>query len=203
MKPILDGMLPTPVYINFIDRNFTKDEIQFFADQSNKCLDRPGNRFTKNTYILNCPEMSGINEFVKKCVNDYVDKIIKPIDDINVYITQSWINYTDQNGFHPKHSHPNSYISGVLYLSADENKDKISFGKSEPEAIAVKRNLHKLNSPGWWYNVRSGMMIMFPSSTIHEVKKVEGDHTRISLSFNTFIKGNLGNVEGSLMKLII
>ena len=203
MKPILDGILCTPVYINTIERNYTKEEVQFFADQSNKCVGNQGNRYTENTYILNRPEMSNIKEFVEKSIDDYVDKIVKPIDDIKVYLTQSWINYTEKNGFHHKHSHPNSYLSGTLYLSADEATDTVTFRQERQEAIAVKSRLTKLNSPGWSYKVKSGIIMIFPSTTLHEVQKAKGDHTRISLSFNTFLKGSLGNLQNSLVKLDI
>jgi hypothetical protein len=34
---------------------------------------------------------------------------------------------------------------------------------------------------------------MFPSSTTHQVDVKKGKNTRISLAFNTFIKGTLGD----------
>ena len=43
---------------------------------------------------------------------------------------------------------------------------------------------------------------MFRSSTIHQVENKKGSNTRISLAFNTFYKGTLGNSDSST-KLIL
>ena len=39
-----------------------------------------------------------------------------------IYITQSWIINSNPNQYHPKHKHPNSVISGVMFF--DENNDE-------------------------------------------------------------------------------
>lgn len=43
--------------------------------------------------------------------------------------------------------------------------------------------------------VKEGMIIIFPSNLKHSVDKVKEDKTRISLSFNSFVKGSLGDKE--------
>jgi len=43
---------------------------------------------------------------------------------------------------------------------------------------------------------------MFRSSTIHQVENKKGSNTRVSLAFNTFYKGTLGENE-SLTELIL
>jgi hypothetical protein len=43
---------------------------------------------------------------------------------------------------------------------------------------------------------------MFPSSTTHQVETKQGNNTRVSLAFNTFYKGNLGE-NASLTELIL
>jgi hypothetical protein len=48
------------------------------------------------------------------------------------------------------------------------------------------------NSETWWFPVERGKLIMFPSSTTHEVKVKKGSNTRVSLAFNTFYKGKIG-----------
>ena len=49
------------------------------------------------------------------------------------------------------------------------------------------------NSSTWWFPLKTGQLIMFPSSTPHEVETKKGDNTRVSLAFNTFYKGILGS----------
>jgi hypothetical protein len=40
---------------------------------------------------------------------------------------------------------------------------------------------------------KTGDIILFPSSLTHMVETKEGTNTRISLAFNVFIKGTVGN----------
>ena len=50
-----------------------------------------------------------------------------PQNNVEIYITQSWLNYIDENQYHPMHYHPNSVVSGVLYLDCDKDNDRIHF----------------------------------------------------------------------------
>jgi hypothetical protein len=52
--------------------------------------------------------------------------IICPKNNIELYITQSWLNYTEENQYHHRHEHPNSVVSGVLYFDSDK-KDMIKY----------------------------------------------------------------------------
>jgi hypothetical protein len=48
------------------------------------------------------------------------------------------------------------------------------------------------NSESWWFEATAGKLILFPSSLTHMVPEVKGDDVRISLSFNTFPVGVVG-----------
>ena len=52
-----------------------------------------------------------------------------------------------------------------------------------------------MNSEAWWFQVKTGDIILFPSSLTHMVENKEGANTRISLAFNVFIKGKIGKKE--------
>jgi hypothetical protein len=52
-------------------------------------------------------------------------------------LTQSWLNYTKPGQFHHKHAHPNSFISGVLYMKAARQRDKIYFYKDGYKQISL------------------------------------------------------------------
>jgi predicted 2-oxoglutarate/Fe(II)-dependent dioxygenase YbiX len=49
------------------------------------------------------------------------------------------------------------------------------------------------NSDSWWVPVETGNLVLFPSSTSHMVEDVVADKTRISIAFNTFVRGDLGD----------
>tara|TARA_Y100001937_G_scaffold121108_1_gene179408 strand:+ start:224 stop:838 length:615 start_codon:yes stop_codon:yes gene_type:complete len=204
MKSIINSIFPTPIYMTNIDRPFTKQELKFVEDQKNYCTKNEGNINTKDNYILNRKELNNIKKFLNECCKDYVDKIICPHNDLKLYITQSWLNYTEENQYHHRHEHPNSIISGVFYFNS--NKDRIKFFShrkyQQIKPIIDNKKYNLWNSDSWWFAVETGQLVMFPSSTTHQVDIKKGTNTRISLAFNTFYKGTLG-LNDDLTELIL
>ena len=196
-KPIVQSIFPIPIYTTKIDRGFTKQELQFVKEQKKHCSNNQGNINTKDNYILNRKEFKNIKKFLDKHCKDYLDTVICQKNNIELYITQSWLNYTEANQYHHKHEHPNSVVSGVLYFDSDLKNDKILFSHSRgyqqisPETNTEKFNLW--NSGTWFFPVETGNLFMFPSSTTHQVETKKGNNTRISLAFNTFYKGSVGS----------
>tara|TARA_R100000426_G_scaffold60086_1_gene42425 strand:- start:585 stop:1208 length:624 start_codon:yes stop_codon:yes gene_type:complete len=196
-SPEIHSIFPTPVYCTKIDRPFTKQELQFVKQQKNHSHNNTGNITTNDNYILNRKQFKNIKKFLDKHCKNYLDTIICPENNLELYITQSWLNYTDANQFHHKHEHPNSVISGVFYFDSDVKNDKILFSHPIPyKQISPKINNKKFNlwnSQTWFFPVETGDLIMFPSSTTHQVETKKGNNTRISLAFNTFFKGSVGS----------
>ena len=194
-KSDIYNIFPIPVYMTKMDRGFTKQELNFVKEQKKHCTKNAGNINTTDNYILNRKEFKNIKKFLDKTCKDYLERVICPKNNIELYITQSWLNYTETNQYHHKHAHPNSVISGVLYFDSDKENDKIMF--SDPITYKqIKPDIDKYNvwnSDTWWFAVETGMLIMFPSSTTHQVETKKGNNTRISLAFNTFYKGSVGS----------
>jgi len=205
-EPIIHSLFPVPIYTTKIDRGFTKQELNFVKEQKKHCSKNEGNINSKDNYILNRKEFKNIKKFLDKHCKNYLDTLICPKDNIELYITQSWLNYTEANQYHHRHTHPNSVVSGVLYFDSDIKNDKILFSNSreyqqiKPETDKTKYNLW--NSETWFFTVETGNLFMFPSSTTHQVETKKGNNTRISLAFNTFYKGSLGS-NSKLTELIL
>jgi uncharacterized protein (TIGR02466 family) len=203
-KAIIENLFPIPIYMSNIDRPFTKQELQFVDNQKNKCNKNTGNINTKDNYILNRKEFKNIKKFLDQCCKDYLEKIISPKNNIELYITQSWLNYTEENQYHHKHEHSNSVVSGVLYFDCDKENDKIKFTNSKgyQQIKPEVKDFNIWNSETWWFALETGQLVMFPSSTIHQVDTKQGNNTRISLAFNTFYKGIIGS-NSDLTELIL
>ncbi len=201
---IIHGIFPTPIYISKLDRKLTPLELKFVDKSKKNSHNNEGNIISNNNYILNEKPFANIKEELNLRVKDYFEKVISPTDAITPFITQSWLNYTETNQYHHKHEHPNSLVSGVFYINCHEELDKIKFFKKDiyqtikPEI----KNWNVWNSEAWSFVVKTQDIIMFPSSLTHMVENKEGTNTRISLAFNVFIKGTIGN-EKNLNKLIL
>ena len=195
-EPNFELLFPTPVMFSEIDRPFTQEELDYVSSHGKEGMTNRnvGNVTSNNNYILEEPELAGLKEVVTKAINEYIKRVYKPKYEAEAYVTQSWLNYTAKGEFHHKHEHPNSFISGVLYIHTDETKDKITFHRSGYKQLQLATdNFDIYNSDSWWFNVKTGGIVIFPSSLTHHVEDVTADETRISLAFNTFIKGTLGD----------
>ena len=206
MQPIIHNLFPTPIYTTKINRGFTKQELNFVKEQKKHCSKNQGNINTKDNYILNKKEFKNIKKFLNDCCKDYIKTIICPKNNVELYITQSWLNYTKENEYHHKHNHGNSIVSGVLYFNANKDNDNITFfNKENYEQISPEINNNKFNvwnSQSWWLPVETGKLMMFPSSTKHQVDNKKGSNIRVSLAFNTFYKGTIGS-NSKLTELIL
>lgn len=190
------SIFPTPVYRCFFSRQFSIQEKTFFDKQLQDIERNIGNTVTKSSYVLNAKPLRHIKKELELRLQHYLNHVLNAEKDTKLYITQSWMNRTLPNEWHHEHTHPNSYVSGVLYLSADKNQDKIFFDSHRPPAIgpAIKDN-NPWNSSAYWFPVETGNLLLFPSSLPHRVHHKQGHNERISLSFNTFLKGKLGSVS--------
>jgi uncharacterized protein (TIGR02466 family) len=199
----INGIFPTPIYISKLDRKLTPLELKFVDKNKKDYYKNDGNITSNNNYILNEKPFANIKKELDLRIQDYFNKVISPANKITPYITQSWLNYTETNQYHHKHAHPNSLVSGVFYINCHEEHDKIKFFNDNYKTIKLEvKDWNMWNSESWWFSVKTGDVILFPSSLTHMVETKKGDNTRISLAFNVFIKGTVG-LNKSLTELIL
>lgn len=200
-EPIINQLFPTPLTFNKLPRKYTEEEMAFIQKCSLNLSKNTGNNTTIDRYVLENPVMADLKNFIQFSVDHFMQSIEAPYNPVKAYITQSWLNFTEPGEYHHRHEHPNSYLSGVLYINADPEKDKIYFYKSGYKRITIPtKNYNIFNSQSWWYNVGTCDLVIFPSYLTHMVEETESTNTRISLSFNTFLQGYIGE-EGSLTAL--
>jgi len=194
MEATINGIFPTPIYISKLDRELTKKELSFIDKTKLSVYRNQGNTTSNDNKILENKSFKSLKDELDLKVQDYFSKVISPANNITPYITQSWLNYTETNQYHHKHQHPNSLVSGVFYINCNEEFDKIKFFNDNYKTIRLEvKDWNLYNSETWWFPVKTNDLILFPSSLNHMVETKEGDNTRISLAFNVFIKGTIGN----------
>ena len=188
-------LFPTPLYINNIHEPLINQQKDYLLNLP-KILNM-GNLRSESGYIFEYPLFVELKKTINEHIKEYVN-IVYPNSNLNVYITQSWANYTEPNEYHHKHSHPNSFISGVFYVNAIKNEDMIKFYKDLPPIYQINHNQpNNYNSQDVAILVETGDLVLFPSNFQHNVPPTTSKETRISISFNTFIRGNLGDENSS------
>ena len=191
----IQNLFPIPVGMTQLGRKLTKKELSFIKGLGQ--YNNQGNTTSNDNYLFENPELADIYLFCQHQLEEYCQQVYCPKNNVEVYITQSWANYTKPGQYHHQHSHPNSWVSGVFYVNADKEKDKIFFFKNEYSLIDVPpEDWNQWNSKSWWFEAETGGLILFPSSLQHMVEQVTAKEDRISIAFNTFMKGHIGDNKG-------
>lgn len=189
-----ESIFPTPVMRANIGREFTHKERDYFEKLQAAPHANVFNVRSADTQVLESPQMQAIRSFVSEHLNQYAWKVISSDPGHEFYITQSWVNYTKTGQSHHRHIHTNSLISGVLYLQAQKEVDRICFYRNAPSQIVVSdEQLNCYNAPSWSFDAGAGDLVLFPSNLAHGVEQTTGEHTRVSLAFNAFVRGECGN----------
>ena len=189
---MIHNLFPIPIGRYKLDRDLTAKELSFLVNQETRS--NTGNLTSANNTILKDKELTKLRDFIETKVSEYFAEVYNPIHKVNLKITQSWTNYTKQGEYHHKHEHPNSFVSGVFYVKSEKAKDKIYFYRNGYQQIKFPpKEWNVWNSDSWWFDVGTCDLILFPSSLTHMVETVDHEQTRISLSFNTFPVGNVGD----------
>ena len=205
IDPTVHVVFPCPVYIVKRDTNISPNEEKEIGEIVKEGMhSNVGNSMSNNSDIFNgklndqyrTGYLKEIKQFCEEQLNRYVKEIINPREELDFYITQSWLNITKPGEYHHEHSHQNSIISGVFYISTEED-DKINFidpNAKLRELIKFEpKEFNLWNSTEWFFPSITNELLLFPSWLDHKVDMNEGATTdRISISFNTFIRGTLG-----------
>ena len=189
-------LFPTILHKNNIDRSLTVEEIDKVKKEYNNSFKQVSNHASFNKYVLNDPPFSDLKKFLETEVNKYFQDIIKPKDkELKIFITHSWLIFTHEHQNHHLHDHPNSYLSGVFYVDTLP-EDCIVFAKKDRERLQIISDEYtQLNAITWTQKVVNGDVLIFPSELRHTVLTNNTKQVRISLSFNTWISGKVGDLD--------
>lgn len=156
-----------------------------------------GNSMSSNDTVLDHEALAGLRSFIEEALASYKRSLLRMTEQNEIYITQSWINVATHGQHHPRHKHPNSVVSGVLFL--DENADRrlppLRFHRTlEMFPLSFEyEELTDFNATCRTFDPEQGMLILFPSLLEHDVEANPSQTPRTSLSFNTFVRGPVGN----------
>lgn len=205
----IHGIFPIPVYSAKRDSNSDLTEEKEIEDIIKSGLQVNAlHSFSNNSYIFNT-KLKKIKEFCEQHIKIYVKEIINPKEELDFYITQSWLNVTKPGESHQMHSHTNSIISGAFYIQTDVGQTINCYDPNRRMKQTNVLHMERNRTNNFWsgdvlpFDVNKNMLILFPSWLDHGVKPNEKQTKNvISISFNTFVRGNLGQRE-NLNQLIL
>jgi uncharacterized protein (TIGR02466 family) len=208
----LISLFSTPIVNTNIGREFTEEEVDCFANipiERNE-KKRMQNHQSKDRYLFDstfAEELKDIKSFCEHHLKQYLEEVEGVDTDLaGLRITQSWLNKNKPSESHHPHTHRNSYLSGVFYIRCLPNDhinlSNVLFGIYNNMEFPEKK-ITPWNTQGVIVSVKKGDLILFPSWVPHHVDVNETkDVDRISLSFDTFPIGEMGNYnDGTRLKL--
>jgi uncharacterized protein (TIGR02466 family) len=182
---------PLPVVTSRFHRDLTKEEYDFIVNSKTNRMQ--SNEISKNVHVLNNPELS----LLKSDLNEYLQQYWNDVYDCrqSIKITNSWIAKSKPGENHHNHEHPNSIVSGVLYVKAEEGAGDINLVHTAPiyDRMEFNYDLRRytpINSRNWMFPVKTGDIIIFPSNCTHGTTKNNSE--RVILGFNSFVEGDFG-----------
>lgn len=145
--------------------------------------------FVPDTVSL--PEMKPIREWIDSTLKEVKVDLNFECDEIKTNI--EWFNRSDYGMWHHAHTHDNSFISGLIYLTPSSSETIFSV----PNLWGPDYTMLNLISPDNArvfsnYPTTVGKMIVFPSKLLHSVSEHNEEAPRYSLSFNAFPSGLIG-----------
>jgi uncharacterized protein (TIGR02466 family) len=182
-------LFPQPLYHSMI--TVSDEEYSRIVDaESDSYINQYGNFTSNDNYFID--RLPNLNVQISEHLTKYCQSIIG--SSIQLVVTQSWVNYNPKGSSHHTHWHPNSIVSGVIYISKEPSKFVIE--KKQQHGLTPKVEFTtKYNMNRTYIDVEQNMIILFPSDLVHGVDINDDEKPRISLAFNTFYKGKLGNLN--------
>lgn len=186
--PELIPLFSSPIFIE----NIKKIDLDFsevtWANNYNNSISQDQN-------ILSNAKFRNLLDEITPCVFEYFHGVMGVNTETEIYITESWLNKTEKGEKHHRHWHPNSVVSGIVYLAGNENSGFTTFIKGQYESLEFEvQHSNLYNSKSWSIEPINNRILIFPSKLEHMVDEYQGDIPRITLSFNTFIRGYVNSL---------
>lgn len=185
---MITKLFGVPLYSHMFIRDFNKSEIETFYKILEETRENSKNIISKSSYVLELKEFSEIKQYIQAHLNQFFGPLHGAGRNQDIYITTSWVNLTKPGMSHHHHTHPNSIISGVLYFKCIPNDNIVFTSPFQP--LMIQGSKPTMDPDGHIIPVFEKTLILFPSHLRHEVLKNESEEDRISLSFNTYVRGN-------------
>ena len=172
----------------------TSIDVSSFDPESIKWARNYKNSISQTQDVLSAEEHKPLLKAISAELFEFFYGAMGAKNDIEIYITESWFNKTIKGESHHRHWHPNSLYSSIVYLGGDEGSGNTTFITSQYDTIEYEiANPNIYNSRSWQFAPKVGDMLIFPSNVENLVEEYQGDNPRITLSFNTFVRGPLNS----------
>lgn len=188
-KPIIEAWFPKTLYVV---NEFHLDNLELYKKELLKLIAkqsiRNGSNFVDTTHnvgesdLTNNPIFANlINDLLFYC-NDYANTLGYRL---NLKIENMWANLSKKNDYLFPHIHSGSLLSGVFYISVDNENETIKFYDNINNMMVSppSENLSEISFETCEHSCKPGKLILFKSNFLHGCPALIGNE-KIVISFN-------------------
>jgi uncharacterized protein (TIGR02466 family) len=134
------------------------------------------------------PAFSQLEQKIWPHVERFARRLDMELCEVNLVMSDCWVNVMSRDAVHPLHLHPGAVFSGTFYVSTPEGCSSLGFQdpRSEQASNAPPRfrDCRAENQKQISYPARAGKVILFESWLRHQVTANPTLSERVSISFN-------------------
>jgi len=191
-------LFSTPLYVS--EHEITQEDANYVRNLDYYEMKSNVGWMSEDSYVLDNSALQSLKDKVQKSVNEYVHDILEIQDDLDFFITNSWVTVHKEGDFAPTHDHVNSLLSGVLYINIPEDDESViefyapSYVNLFPLIRPAIKAFNLWNSKSWFVEPKTGTIVLFPSTQAHGTTPMTSSaDERYCLAFNVFAKGELSD----------
>lgn len=194
------SLFPVPFYTSEVevDMEDVANNIKKVARYQEGLNDSYGYIYPKNEQLFNKKEFSELKTEVKKHVDKFMREILQ-YDYDESFFACSWFNINKPGSHHHRHYHPNSIISGVVFVTRPEDSGHLLFNSPHQRDLQLSPKKGSTGSPfhdGIFIPKQDvGCIAIFPSWLEHAVSMNMSKEDRVTIAFNVFVKGHIGSAH--------
>lgn len=184
-------LFSVPIYKRKLEISLSEDELNFIKSQGSH-QQALGSKLSDNKFVLETTNLERLKDSLLSEIKEYFNNFLNY--EFEIYITNSWINKMNYDEQQTLHNHANSIISGIFYVKVEDSCPSVTFVNNRPHFLLNMRakDYNIFNSVEFDIPVENNSVVLFPSSCFHYVRKNFTRNDRISIAFNTFVKGHIG-----------
>lgn len=204
MNPKFLDIFPTTLleYKNPNSDEIKDSVLSYLGSLEYKTLDNGQPGQTTDLFLHKDKNLKNLYDWIRSCLGDFHGRF--QFDCENFEIIISWANKTMPGGEHHVHTHPNSYVSGIYYVSAKESQTCFSDPRVTMNSLIVGTPTNWLMRP-WISDSSDGTLLLFPSWLEHFTNPVPlnsiDQSFRYTISFNAMPTGKINSISNPFAQI--
>lgn len=194
IEPLL--LFPTVVR-QFQTHGFEKENDELLAKilekeaRSRPTYSTDARNWQTDDFLHREPEFQWIADMGVKLGKEYIKFMQYEYDDLVMH--EMWANvYRREEDLH-QHNHPNSFLSGVYYMTDENSEIEFADPRTDIRSVFMPGQINNFfNAFTFPIKPQKGMFVFFPSWLKHLVVPQSAGF-RVSIAFNLMLEGKIGS----------